>query len=430
MIDARVVVAGLCWVVACGPQPASEDTGEPDGSSGASSGAAPTSGEPITGDPTTGAEPTTGAPEEPTGGSTCPPGQSGELLATTSLREPPGMVWAQSIALGPDGEAYLTGALWDGDITTPALARVARDGALLGLSMHQDIGPQGFSVGVVRASDGELLIAGVRGGEGEEQYIANFAADGAPIGLSPLPGESGRHIAALAIGPGDHLIVAAQDDANNYWLMSISPNGDVTWEVPTTNEAGGPSWLAVGPAGEVAVAHGQWNTDNATRAEVAFASADGEQGWGVLIAGEGAGEVGRVGGVALTPDLDLLAVTSRLDPVGQVVLRSIRASKEQWRTTIAEGDDARLIAHDLWMTPGGDVQVLITVQQQPAVDPISVSAHVIGVATDGTLLSTVALPLGLTPQTHDTLDMRAALDDCGALRIWDSPSRTLWSVQL
>ena len=338
------------------------------------------------------------------------------------------MVWAQSIALGPDGVAYLTGALWDGDITTPALARVARDGALLGLSMHQDIGSQGFSVGVVRASDGTLLIAGVRGGEGEEQYVANFAADGAPIGLSPLPGESGRHIAAIAIDPADHLIVAAQDEASNYWLMSISPGGNVSWEFATTNEAGGPSWLAVGPAGEVAVAHGQWNTDNASRAELAFASAGGEQGWGVFIAGEGVGEVGRVGGVTLTPDLDLLAVTSRLNPVGQIVLRSIRASKELWRTTIAEGD-ARLIAHDLWMTPGGDAQVLVTLHQ-PAVNPTTVSAHVVGVATDGELLDTFDLPLGLAPQTHETLDMRAALDDCGALRIWDSPSRTLWSVQL
>ncbi len=427
----RTRITTLSLLLACGPSSGIDDTGAsttddpPTDTSGSSN-------TPTTVPTTTDTTATTDATDATTGpGTTCPEGQPGQLLATTSLTEPAGMAWAQSIALGAAGEVYLTGALWDGPSSAPALTRVARDGTLLGTTLHQDIGEHGFSVGVVRASDGTLLIAGQRGGAGNGAYVANFAADGTPIGLSPLPGESGRQVTGLAINSGDHLIVSVQDEARVFWLLSISPGGDLTWEIPTATVASGPTWLTVGPGDAVAAVTGQWSAGSDSRAQVAFVSGDGNDGWGQFVTATPGNDVGRMGGVALTAGLDVLGASYRLAPAGHIELRALASDQVEllWATTLLDEPDVLLAAHGVWTTTTGAAQVLVT-RHAPAIAPSSVTAHVITVAADGVTQGTLELELGLDPTQNATMEMRAVLDDCGALRIWDSPSRTLWSVQL
>lgn len=89
----------------------------------------------------------------------------------------------------------------------------------------------------------------------------------------------------------------------------------------------------------------------------------------------------------------------------------------------------RLQAHELWLSPEGEVNVLVS-GHAPADAPSSVAVRVIRIASGGAVLGSVALQLGLEVANHESMEMRAALEECGALRVWDSPSQTLWTLQL
>jgi hypothetical protein len=411
----------LLALAACGPQQAGDEAGAT-----ITDAAITTGGE----TPTTETTPTGGGDEQGSSGEpqACPSGQVGELLAETVLDQPAEMVWAQSIAVDPEGVTYLVGALWSAKNSSfPALVRIGPDGAVLGMHVHDDIGPQGFVTGVGRKSDGVLMIGGQRGDD-DSAFVADFAADGAPIGLSPLPGAGDRHIDAMAIGPDDGLFVAGQDTANTFWTTAISPGGSLLWDIPS-GTIGGPTRLAVGSGNQVAAAHGQWNGDQMQFAGLDFT--DNAAGLSWMITEPGEGDVGSFSAVVVRASGDVVVATSQLLPPGKLELRVLAraSSAELSRTTLLEEEGTRLLTHDLWLTPEGHTQALVT-RHAPATDPVEVSARVITIDADGEVIGSAALDLGLDATLDRVLLMRAAQDGCGALRIWDSPTRTLRSVQL
>jgi hypothetical protein len=97
--------------------------------------------------------------------------------------------------------------------------------------------------------------------------------------------------------------------------------------------------------------------------------------------------------------------------------------------TLLEEDDARLHGHEVWQTPEGHTRVLVT-RHAPADAPVEVAAAVLTFDADGGQLPGTELALGLDVVRDIAPVLRVAVDGCGDLRVWDSPSRILRSVDL
>lgn len=437
----------LLLVIACGPESNHDDgsdAGSGSASESASGGETPTGGDGPTGggpggdeltgsatatdgEPTGGEPPTTGdtATGEPVA---CPQDGPGLLLAETSLAEPAGMVWAQAIAVDGDGTSYLVGALWDGELDArPALVRVAADGAPVGMDVHESIGAKGLVAGLGRMSDGTVMIGGQRGEPMNDAFVASFAANGQAVGLSPLPGPGDRRIDALTVGALDELVVSGPDAAVQWWTTAISPGGSVMWDEQNLASPAGPTRLAVGLAGEVAVAHGRWSDQPMMRAELSFLDVAADTSWGHSLGDQP--DIGLFSALAVRADESVVFASTRLGPPGEITLQAMQDATSLWKVTVLEEDGAQLHAHEVWQTPEGHTRVLVT-RLAPADAPVEIAAAVLSFAADGATLAGTELALGLDVTRDVAPVLRAAVDPCGDLRVWDSPTRMLRSVKL
>lgn len=166
----------------------------------------------------------------------------GLIIAANTVDQPNRIAWS------PDGK-YLAVALGRANATNTNLRVYTFDGSTLSSPATIQTPYSVFSLGW--SSNGKYIALGDSGATNNNATIRTYSFDGTAItpinASSALPGSTANLNVRLAWAPDGSAIFASTDLSNNFYVLPVSPSGQVGVAVPTS--VGNISDISVSPNG-------------------------------------------------------------------------------------------------------------------------------------------------------------------------------------